>query len=131
MDRGYMGQNLFNNIHITNNYFLCRLRGNLKWFKNVNNTNIDKIDPDDYYVDVNYENLKKIRIIKYIINENEFYLGTNIDDKINFDKEKLKDIYNRRWKVEENFKLLKGSTNIKKIMCVNILILKKVLFVMT
>ena len=62
MDRGYMGQNLFNNIHITNNYFLCRLRGNLKWFKNVNNTNINKIDPDDYYVDVNYENLKKLEL---------------------------------------------------------------------
>ena len=77
MDKCYMGQNLFNNIHITNNYFLCRLRGNLKWFKNVNNTNIDNIDPDDYYVDVNYENLKKIRIIKYIINENKFKKSQN------------------------------------------------------
>lgn len=37
----------------------------------------------------------------------------------------VKEIYNRRWKVEEILKLFKDSTNIKKIMFVNILILKK------
>lgn len=52
-----------------------------------------------------------MRIIKYVINNNDFLLCTNLFD---FDYETLKLIYHKRWTVEEYFKLIKKQTNINK-----------------
>lgn len=108
MDRGYMGTELFNTIHSLNNYFICRLRKNLTIYKNANK------NLTDYEINYSSNILPKIRIIKYTINENEYYVGTNLFDKDTFTKKYIEDIYHKRWSVEEYFKTIKANTNIKQ-----------------
>jgi hypothetical protein len=107
MDRGYMSTNLFNTIHNMNNYFICRLRKNLTIYQNI-----DK-NLTDYEIKYSSLLLSKIRIIKYTINEKEYYIGTNLFDKETFTKKYIEDIYHKRWSVEEYFKTIKANTNIK------------------
>lgn len=108
MDRGYMGTELFNTIHTLNNYFVCRLRKNLTIYENA-----DK-NFTDYEIKYSSKVLPKIRIIKYTINENEYYIGTNLFDKETFTKKYIEDIYHKRWSVEEYFKIIKANTNMKQ-----------------
>ena len=77
--------------------YVCRLKDNSLMIKS--NTN------DYIYCD---EDGKQKRIVTYIINGNPFYLVTNILD---YDVEKLKQLYHFRWRVEEFFKLLKNVTS--------------------
>lgn len=99
-DRGYVNYFLFNEININNKYFISRVKKNTKYL------NISK---EDQIIQIN--DTCKFRYIKYIINDNEYLLCTNLFD---FDIEILKMIYHKRWSIEEYFKLIKKTTNINK-----------------
>ena len=75
---------MLESIHTMNNYFICRLRKNLTIYENT-----DK-NLTDYEIKYSSKILPKIRIIKYTINENEYYVGTNLFDKDTFTKNTLK-----------------------------------------
>jgi hypothetical protein len=91
-------QIFFNALSVKSVFFISRLRGNLKCIPNID----DEI--------VNY-NGATIRIIKYIINNNSYYLATNLIDKNEYTIEVLKQLYGKRWVVEEYFKYIKTNTN--------------------
>lgn len=69
----------------------------------------------DYEVEIDQPHLKKIRIIKYIINNKPYYLGTNLYDSNSFNHDTLVSIYKKRWSSEEMFKMLKSYTNMNNI----------------
>lgn len=101
-DRGYLDFKMLSEINNNKKYFICRIKKNTKQLDN---------SKDDYIIQNKY--FEKLRIIKYIINGNPYYLCTNLFD--NFDNETIKAIYHKRWCIEEYFKLLKNITNINKI----------------
>jgi len=109
-DRGYVDYKLFNKININNKYFICRIKKNtLK----IDNSKDDFIITTTFYDDSKKIKYEKLRVVKYIINNSIFYLGTNLFD--GFDIKSLKDIYHKRWSIEEYFKMLKNTTNINNI----------------
>lgn len=56
-----------------------------------------------------------MRIVKYTIADETYFIGTNIFDKVNYPVEKLKDLYHSRWQIEEHYKFLKCNTGFKYI----------------
>ena len=76
----------------SNNYnYIIRLKKNLKLITNNDNN--------------------KIRIVKYKIRNNEYYLATNLIDVNEFPDNKLSDLYHSRWRIEEYFKFIKNNCN--------------------
>ena len=74
--------------------------------KNTKNLDIDK---EDQIIESKLST--KLRYVKYTIDDNNYILCTNLFD---FNVEVLKMIYNKRWSIEEYFKLIKKTTNINK-----------------
>ena len=54
---------------------------------------------------------KKRRIVTYKIGQNEYYLISNLFDTIEYPTEVMKQLYHKRWRIEEFFKYLKANTN--------------------
>jgi len=109
-DRGYHSLQLITEIHKTENFFLCRIKKNSPYI-NINNLN-------DSYSEIitiknRYGNLKKIRIIKYTIKTQFYYMATNLYNEQEYSIENIKEIYNKRWDIEEYFKYLKKTTKLK------------------
>ena len=101
-DRGYLDFSLLETLHKNNKYFICRIRKNTK---QLDKTHTDYIIKNNYF--------DRLRIIVYIINNKYYYLCTNL--KENIDSNTIKNIYYKRWSVEEYFKMLKKTTNINNI----------------
>jgi hypothetical protein len=101
-DRGYLDFSLLESLHKNNKYFICRIRKNTKQLDETRK---------DYIIKNNYFDC--LRIIVYIINNKYYYLCTNL--KENIDSDTIKNIYYKRWSVEEYFKMLKKATNINNI----------------
>jgi hypothetical protein len=99
-DRGYFSTNLYKQICDNDARCIVRLKSNSSLINHNNDNDNDIIINETYYG----------RIVKYIINNNEYYLLTNLDRNI-FDSNIIKEMYHRRWDVEEYFKLLSLNTN--------------------
>jgi hypothetical protein len=86
-DRGYYSLNLLCKLHEYNVGFIFRLKGNLKIVTNLLT--------NDEIINIKYNNKNiKMRIIKYKINNKNYYIGTSILDNaydINFFKTKYND----------------------------------------
>ena len=88
-----MDYKLFLKINEYNKYFICRIK--------KNTIAIDTNQDDIIFI----KNSITLRIIKYDINNTLYYLCTNLIDIYNIDT--LKQLYHKRWLIEENFKLIK------------------------
>lgn len=97
-DRGFQDQKVFEKINNNNEYFICRLKGNTLMI------NKDIIN-DDYDVKTNIPNA---RIINYTINDSNYYIYTNIPRSM-YTWETIKNIYHKRWDIEEYFKYIKAT----------------------
>ena len=101
--------NFLNNRKIN---FVCRFRNNCKKFNELDISNrIIKLSNQtkdsillngDYFI-----NDAKINKVNYQINE-EYTLITNLN-KDNYNDDKVKDIYHKRWDVEVFFQILKSN----------------------
>lgn len=99
-DRGSQDQVLFKKLTDMNIHFLCRLRDNSIIIPTNCNDHVTYLD-----------NGCKIRVIKYVIGKNSYYLGTNLFDTTEFSIEILKQLYHKRWDIEEFFKYIKDNMN--------------------
>lgn len=103
LDRGFFGLNFFSELCSNNVSFVCRIRENLNI---INKQSIDsKIVIDGH----------EIRIISYKIGNMNYYLATNLLDSNEFTIDALKNIYHKRWSIEEFFKFLKQNTDMNSI----------------
>jgi len=128
-DRGYYSIQFMKELHINNLSFVCRLRQNSELI-NHNIVDENKI--------INIDGIQiNVRIITYMINENKYYMITNLCDNKIYPLEIIKQIYKDRWSVEEYFKYIKTycqfdnftetkTENIKKMICGSLIISKLV-----
>jgi len=86
-----------------NKFYIIRLKENL----NI----IQKNNKDDDYI-TKHKNID-IRVIRYKINNNNYYLGTNLFDTNIYDINKLKMLYHKRWDIETFFRTLKTKLNLE------------------
>jgi hypothetical protein len=121
-DRGYFSVNLYlelmeksiygifrlgENLNVIKDYFLKKNNGKNKkrYTKNRNNK-------DDIIRTIIMNNKEfKIRLIRYKIDNKEYYIGTSIFNK-KYDVEWFKNLYHKRWDVETHFRTLKTTLSI-------------------
>ena len=104
-DRGFFSYPVVDTLNSKGLKFIFRIKKNSNLINKSNNDHIN-------YIEYNNRSYK-IRVIKYIINNKAYYLGTNIfntDYTINI----FKDIYHSRWTIEEYFKLIKSTMKMNK-----------------
>lgn len=104
-DRGYYDSSFFNQLTIMNIEFICRIKSNSSL---IDHNKTDHMTT--YKIDGN----NNIRIITYTINNNNYYIATNLFDTDAYDIPKIKQLYFDRWSVEEYFKFLKTHFNTSK-----------------
>lgn len=125
-DRGFDGYTFFEKLEKLGLKYVCRLRSNSSLIDPNLNDSIKQYGDD---------NDKTIRIIKYSIKKTNYYLATNLYDRDEFNISKLKQIYHKRWSIEEAFKYikrnfhfgiseLKSDVSIRKSICCQIIIMK-------
>jgi len=112
LDRAYCSYKFINFLNNRKINFVCRFRNNCKKFNELDTSNrIIKLSNQtkdsillngDYFI-----NDAKINKVNYQINE-EYTLITNLN-KDNYNDDKVKDIYHKRWDVEVFFKILKSN----------------------
>jgi len=105
-DRGFYSLEFIDKLISKNLNFICRLRSNMDIIDANNNDSVKSV----------YINGAKhrLRIVKYTINDTEYYLATNLFDDKDYPIKVLADLYHDRWSVEELFKLLKSNTDLSK-----------------
>jgi hypothetical protein len=101
MDRGYCSKEIYNELSKHELYFICRIKKNDSMITNKN----------DDIININEKNIKHIRIINYKCNNNEYYIATNLIDKVNYPIELIKKIYHKRWNIEDFFRYLKKNND--------------------
>ena len=106
-DRGYYSNDMFYKLHSLNIHFICRIKMNSLLIKKNKIDSVSKI----FYNGTQF----KIRIIKYSINNNDYYIASNLFDINEFSVDKIKQIYHDRWTIEEYFKHIKKHTKIDNI----------------
>ena len=94
-DRGYFSYDFITKLNNKNINYVLRINKNSKF---IDNTINDKII---------YYNKIKIRIVKYSINNQDYYIATNLYDTKRFSLNVIKNIYHKRWSIEEYFKYIK------------------------
>jgi hypothetical protein len=106
MDRGYFSKYLLTKLTMCNIKLIFRLRKNLKILKNLKNST-------DYITNISYnKKFIQFRLIKYVVNNKIYYLGTTIYNKsISY----LKNLYWKRWKTEIHFKYSKYNLSLKEL----------------
>ena len=97
-DKGFQDAKLFKTLSDNNDYFICRLRDNSL----IINKNITE---GDYIVATNVPNT---RVINYKMNDNDYFIITNIPSSV-YSHIDIKNIYHKRWIVEEYFKYIKTT----------------------
>lgn len=96
-DRGYYSINLIKCIEKLNANYVCRLKKSSLMVKYL-------IDGNRNNTIYNSKDHGMIRIVKYTINNIDYYIGTNLfHESIDY----IKDLYWKRWSVEEFYKTLK------------------------
>ena len=85
----------------------------------INDSNVEdllKSDENDKIYIINNENTNfidiKLRLIKYIVNNKKYILGTTLLDT-EFTIEKLAKLYHDRWKIETYFRTIKYDISFK------------------
>lgn len=104
-DRGYFSYDLLYRLHSINVYPIFRMKKNYNFVKEFID---DKLD-DKIITICNKEtkNTKiKLKLVKYKIEDKLYVLGTTLTDK-NYDLSLLRDLYKKRWSIEEYFKCIK------------------------
>jgi len=141
-DRAYFSYELYKFLDSNNIKYVIRIKENSQFRGNIKKNNTNKKLIEDLKKNnrlITYEILINKTIYdknKKEINvecKNKYSLITNILDKIKYDDNKIKDIYNDRWKIEEYFKFIKNNfkisflreksiTNYKKLIYCNLII---------
>lgn len=99
-DRGYDGNNLFKFMEDNDLLYVCRIKDNRLCIP----------DKDDDFITL--DNGIKVRIIKFVIDNQSYHVATNVYDySINL----IKQIYHDRWSIEEYFKYIKQNMKLAKI----------------
>lgn len=96
-DRGYQDKKLFASLAGKGIKCIFRIRDNT--------TYIPTTADDTVLVDGNFS----IRIVTYQINNTNYHLATNLFDCDEFTIDTLKDLYHKRWDIEEFFKYIKSN----------------------
>ena len=117
-DRGYYSSKLIKKLSNKQLYFIIRMKRNSLIVKEMIKRNIN-----EYY---SLDNFEMIRIVRYKVNNEDYYLCSNIFDKSIND---LKIMYHKRWFVEEYFKTLKCNLKSNNFNCKNIKNNKQELYV--
>lgn len=97
-DKGFQDNRLFKTVSDNNDYFICRLRDNSLII------NKDIIE-GEYNVNTNIPNT---RVVNYKMNNNNYFIITNIPSLV-YSYTDIKNIYHKRWIVEEYFKYIKTT----------------------
>lgn len=108
-DKGYFGANFFNELTEKKINYVFSLQPHflfLRNFKNDNNKNSDIA-----YVKIG-KNKKRIRLIKYKIDNVLYLLGTSRED---LSVDYLKNIYHKRWQIETQFNFIKNTMSFSNI----------------
>ena len=105
-DRGFFSYKCVDKLNEKNLEFIFRIKKDSKFIDN-------KID--DNIKEIKHDNIKyRLRIVKYIINNNNYYLATNLFDKNEYSINILKNLYHERWTIEEYFKLVKKNMTLSR-----------------
>ena len=102
-DRGYMSDAFFDHMNKNNLFFICRIKENSLYISKTSNDDVIKNKNGNY-----------VRIISYKINNKSYYISTNLLKKNEYSISVLKQIYHKRWNVEEYFKYIKMNMSISK-----------------
>ena len=107
-DRGYFSESLIDCLNKKNVNYVFRMKKNSLYLTNLIEKNIN-----EYKFSKNEVHYK---VVRYKVNENEkyYYLLTTL---VNESIENLKDLYYKRWSIEEHYKELKHTTSINKLEC--------------
>ena len=106
-DRGYYSKELVSVLMKNKLNYVIRMVKSSTLVKQLNDQKLN----DDVFV---VHDLFYMRIIKYKINNNCYYLATNIFTKdINY----LKELYHKRWSVEEFYKTIKSDLKANNFTC--------------
>ena len=136
-DRAYFSYELYNFLNLNNIKYVIRIKENSQIRGNIKKNNINKKLIEDlksnnrvitYDISINktiYDKNNKELIVEC---KNKYTLITNILDKNNYDNNKIKDIYNDRWKIEEYFKFIKNNFKISYLREKNITNNKKLIY---
>jgi hypothetical protein len=136
-DRAYFSYELYNFLNLNNIKYVIRIKENSQLRGNIKKNNINKKLIEDlktnnrvitYDISINktiYDKNNKELIVEC---KNKYTLITNILDKNNYDDNKIKDIYNDRWKIEEYFKFIKNNFKISYLREKNITNNKKLIY---
>ena len=110
-DRGYYSAKLLYELYIKEIYPIFRMK--------INDSNVEdllKSDENDKIYIINNENTNfidiKLRLIKYIVNNKKYILGTTLLDT-EFTIEKLAKLYHDRWDIETYFRTIKYDISFK------------------
>lgn len=117
-DRGYYSDHLVKNMISKKLFFVIRMKNNDKTVQDMNRYNIN-----DHLKLTKNKHL--IRIIRYKIEDEYYYLATNI---MNESIEYFIDIYHKRWTIEEYFKTIKHTLNGMNFNSTDINIIKQELY---
>jgi hypothetical protein len=98
-DRGYYSKELIKKVDKNGSFFICRMKENSELVQQLNDRKLN----DSYSW---LEGYGIVRIVKYTINKEHYYLSTNMFNKT---VKYLKDAYHERWFIEEFYKTLKCS----------------------
>ena len=120
-DRAYFSYELYKFLDSNNIKYVIRIKENCQIRGNINKYNQNKQLIEDLQKNnrlITYEILINKKVYdknKREINiscKNKYTLITNILDINRYDDNKIKDIYNNRWRIEEYFKYIKNNFNI-------------------
>lgn len=104
-DAHYGTQDIMTNCDENNKFFIFKIGKNIKEVKELISSN--KMS------DIFTINEVKVKIIKIIKNKTENFLCTNLLDDF-YTNEMIEVMYERRWEIEEFFKIIKCSLNLKQ-----------------
>ena len=104
-DRGYFSDDIFNIFLKCKINFIFRLKKDCQM--------VIELNKSEKYDMICYNNGKPARIIKYKIENNDYYLATNLNDT--FDIDFFKNTYHKRWAIETHFKYAKYVMSLENI----------------
>jgi hypothetical protein len=107
VDRLYFSEKTINLCYDKKLCFICRLKKNSIYLKNINETNKDYI--------LKTTTNKYIRIISFEVNNKTYFIATNILDNKKYDTNFFIVNYKKRWNVEIFFKITKNNTCLEHI----------------
>lgn len=116
MDCGYCSKEMYNELSKHKLYFICQIKKNNshRYAKTCCCAYLLISNNKNNIIDVNYTNIKQIRIINYKCSNNEYYIATNLIDKVNYPLDMIKNIYHKRWNVENFFRYLKKNNKYQR-----------------